>query len=140
MNKLLLVLIVLFMSTTILGCASSNHEDEAMVKEIQKMQQRIDELEREVKRVETKQETQIVIKEPTVVSCSTCNGFGHIESDKCRGTGNSMLVCLMCDGTGVDGYFACLACKGTGFLECNLCWGEGRVICYNCGGTSKIQY
>ncbi len=140
MSKLIaMVLIVLLMA--IIGCETSNQSEKVMLEEMQKMQQRIDELESEIDRVEKKQGTNINVNEsstkynqPTLSTCSNCNGLGQFRCDYCRGTGNSKSVCNICDGSGLNGNLACFRCGGSGFGICPFCLGEGRVLCNGCEG------
>ena len=44
----------------------------------------------------------------------------------CGGTGNSMLNCIACDGTGRVSGLRCYMCKGKGFGKCGICGGTGK--------------
>jgi len=63
-------------------------------------------------------------------NCSVCNGRGYNTS------GNQMLYCSVCKGTGKK---LCRRCNGTGNLgNCPKCNGRGAIYCPSCNGTGKL--
>jgi outer membrane murein-binding lipoprotein Lpp len=142
LNKVIIATIIIFIVFSA-GCQTTSQSDREILKEMEKMQQRIDELESEVEKVESKHNntntnnSSTQYTPPVVSICYSCNGFGAVRCDYCRGTGNSKSVCYICDGAGHDGGLACFRCGGSGFGVCPFCLGNGGVLCNSCGGTGK---
>ena len=154
MKKLLLIIVSIIFVFAV-GCEpASNTEQElankALTEKVEEMQKEIDQLKDEVKKVEQTQQstprpTAPVFQQPepeeyqqrTKLKCLWCHGSGLESCSYCSGSGNSRLVCLLCDGTGKcsGGYSACFSCNGRGFRACFHCDGAGIIRCDSCRGS-----
>ena len=73
-------------------------------------------------------------KEPSVNTCSLCEGTGayYTVCGTCQGAGMSNRSCAACNG---QGRTACSACNGSRYSRCGSCSGHGTRSCSSCGGS-----